>query len=280
MRCIFCKNPSDNSKSVEHIIPESLGNKDHVLTKGIVCDTCNQYFATKIEKTVLEFPYFKHIRHLNEIENKKGNIPLIQGIIGGSIDVGRENGEIFLNIENPKTIEGIQSGRIKHMIVPTYNEPPANDINISRFIAKIAVEVIVLQVATNDELIEEFINDPEMEVIRNYARYGNKPVYWEYHQRRIYNESDRFIDANVSNEPYEILHEFEFMPSKQGDIFFVLVIMGIEYVISITNPLIDGYKTWLMENGQRSPVERAYEKRVAGKADNWIDKRLHFIKKQ
>jgi len=47
MRCIFCKNPSDNSVSVEHIIPESLGNISHILPKGWVCDTCNNYIAGK-----------------------------------------------------------------------------------------------------------------------------------------------------------------------------------------------------------------------------------------
>lgn len=28
MNCIFCKKDSTNSKSVEHIIPESFGNKN------------------------------------------------------------------------------------------------------------------------------------------------------------------------------------------------------------------------------------------------------------
>jgi hypothetical protein len=54
MRCIFCKNDSSNSKSVEHIIPESLGNTTRTLPKGVVCDTCNNYFARKVEKPFLE----------------------------------------------------------------------------------------------------------------------------------------------------------------------------------------------------------------------------------
>lgn len=54
MNCIFCKEESSNSRSIEHIIPESLGNKDHVLPPGIVCDKCNNYFARKIEKKILE----------------------------------------------------------------------------------------------------------------------------------------------------------------------------------------------------------------------------------
>ena len=50
MECIFCHKDSSPSKSIEHLIPESLGNKHHVLPTGYVCDECNHYFAIKIEK--------------------------------------------------------------------------------------------------------------------------------------------------------------------------------------------------------------------------------------
>jgi len=33
-----------------------------------------------------------------------------------------------------------------------------------------------------------------------------------------------------------------------------LVLFGIEYVISITNPKIDGYKSWLIENNNKCPI--------------------------
>lgn len=44
MRCIIC-DKENQSKSIEHIVPESLGNKDYVMRKGDVCDTCNNSFA-------------------------------------------------------------------------------------------------------------------------------------------------------------------------------------------------------------------------------------------
>ena len=50
MRCIFCKKDSCNSRSVEHILPESLGNEEHILPAGIVCDRCNNYFASSVEQ--------------------------------------------------------------------------------------------------------------------------------------------------------------------------------------------------------------------------------------
>ncbi|MBP5346270.1 MAG: hypothetical protein J6Y99_08655 [Bacteroidales bacterium] len=74
MQCIFCHKDSSNSKSVEHIIPESLGNKHHYLPKGYVCDECNNYFSYKIEKELLSQPYFVSMRFRNEILTKKGRL--------------------------------------------------------------------------------------------------------------------------------------------------------------------------------------------------------------
>ena len=75
MRCIFCKQDSSTSKSVELIIPESLGNVEHVLPLGAVCDACNQYFARKIERQVLDSPMFRRLRADMAVRNKRGRIP-------------------------------------------------------------------------------------------------------------------------------------------------------------------------------------------------------------
>ena len=49
MNCIFCKGDSSQSLSGEHVIPESLGNTEHILKAGIVCDQCNNYIASKVK---------------------------------------------------------------------------------------------------------------------------------------------------------------------------------------------------------------------------------------
>ncbi|GHU97887.1 hypothetical protein FACS189483_05040 [Spirochaetia bacterium] len=73
MDCIFCQKPSDNSRGVEHIIPESLGNEDIILWRGAVCDLCNNYFS-HIEGELLEQPYFISLRHRNFIKTKKNHL--------------------------------------------------------------------------------------------------------------------------------------------------------------------------------------------------------------
>lgn len=242
MRCIFCKNISDQSVSVEHIIPESLGNKDHILPKGVVCDSCNNYFAVKIEKPLMELPYFVSVRFRNDIESKKGRFPRDKGIMGGEVSIGKEDGGYFIFAEDPAVIKGLQSGSITHMILPHFEEPEKGNIHVSKFLCKAALETLIYRTGINQDWIEEVTDHPQLDTIRNYVRRGTGPIIWDYHQRRVYTEQDLFFDANVSEEPYEILHEFDFKFSEDGELFFIIVIMGVEYVISLTNEDIGGYR--------------------------------------
>lgn len=81
MRCIFCKKDGTTSVSKEHIIPESLGNTLHTLPLGVVCDTCNDYFAREVEKPFLESEPVRSLRFEQAIINKRGKIPTLTGVI-------------------------------------------------------------------------------------------------------------------------------------------------------------------------------------------------------
>lgn len=83
MRCLFCKQDSSNTKSVEHIIPESLGNKTMILPCGYVCDKCNNYFAIKVEKPFMELPEIRQLRFQEMIPNKKNKIPKMKTLYNG-----------------------------------------------------------------------------------------------------------------------------------------------------------------------------------------------------
>lgn len=283
MRCIFCKSISTNSKSVEHVIPESLGNKEHVLKEGIVCDKCNQYFAIKVEKEVLDTPYFKHVRHRNDIKSKKRKIPKINGIIGGKVEIGRDRyGNTFIEVPNQKILDGITSGKITTMIVPKIDDPEPDDKNMSRLLAKIAVEMLALRFFPSEGWNEEIVDKEELDPIRHYARFGGKPEFWEYNQRRIYEESDRFYNPEISNEPYEVLHEIDIKFLRDGQLFLILVIMGIEYVLNFTNPDISEYRKWLIENEQKSPIEINDNRKLIKTNDDyqWVGKKMNFFKRE
>src|SRR5688572_24033225 len=87
MRCVFCKKNSDLSRSIEHIVPESLWNKRNTLPKGIVCDSCNNYFARKVENPFLSSTAIKTLRFHQAIPSKKGKIPSIKAILNGKFPV-------------------------------------------------------------------------------------------------------------------------------------------------------------------------------------------------
>jgi hypothetical protein len=71
MKCIFCDIDTE-AKSVEHIVSESFGNKDYVMQKGKVCDTCNGRFS-KFEDTALTNSVFIMERARFGVVTKKGN---------------------------------------------------------------------------------------------------------------------------------------------------------------------------------------------------------------
>ena len=148
MLCIFCKEDSSNSKSIEHIIPESLGNTEHILNKCIVCDKCNNYFARKIEKKVLDYPEFQIDRFHMSIPSKKGKIPPINGIITGSGEASLV--KLFKSKIKETSIEFSQGAKIPakgSLRIPALNylnqaskeDEISYDSYLSRFIAKIAL---------------------------------------------------------------------------------------------------------------------------------------------
>ena len=229
MNCLFCKQNSDNSKSVEHIIPESLGNKEHILPKGFVCDNCNQYFASKVEKPLLEQPYFRDVRHRARIESKKGRVPIENAII---ISPELVKAEIFFDQRENKTFFLIDDEMKAKRI---FSSPKGAMIN------------------------------PGLDEIKKYARFGEGVKFWPYHQRRIYSEETRFNHPLISMKDYEVLHEFQILPTKDNHYYFVIAIMGIEYAFSLGGPGIDSYQEWLKENHYASILERPYEKRKVDK---------------
>lgn len=72
MICVFCLCEKEDQRSVEHIIPESLGGGDWaVLPPDTVCDSCNQYFGAKIESKVLQDYPFNVLRLFSSVRTKK-----------------------------------------------------------------------------------------------------------------------------------------------------------------------------------------------------------------
>jgi hypothetical protein len=259
MNCIFCKVDSTGSCSVEHIIPESLGNTDYVLPPGVVCDRCNAYFSIKVEKPLLETPYFRDMCYRGRIKNKQGNPPRVQGIHlqglapvyfipdmdgnGASICASREKDETRL-------VETLGELTQFTIIVPIPTEPDRQ--LLSRFLAKIAIESLALRFSDMAGGIREVGLKRELNLLREYARKGTPGSSWPYHSRPLYPSDFLFVESE--SEPYEVLHEWTFLYTKGGELYFVLALFGIEYALNMSAPYIDGYKQWLTEKSDKSPL--------------------------
>ena len=270
MNCIFCHKDSSNSKSVEHIIPESLGNKHHFLPKGYVCDECNHYFAIKVEKELLSKPYFVSMRSRNEILTKKGKLVRQKMFFPGAMKstevvMQKMGNGLFVSFDDEELFEAIKAGKTRRMIALYIPEPEYPNEIMSRFLAKCAYEYFLYNMGKEkyDLCVQELLckESDILKALREYARYG-KGEYWHYNQRRIYSEGDVVFNQNEDLD-YEILHEMKFFTREhkrlpngyvEAEIYFVMAIAGIEYAICISDPKISEYQKWLEEHKGLSPL--------------------------
>lgn len=263
MRCIFCKENSDNSKSIEHIIPESLGNTEHVLNPGWVCDSCNNYFSRKVEAPFLNSNEQIASRFSMAVPSKKQRIPKATGFMLGNqmvLDIfwDREKGLCLAPAceeDLEKFIQCLKTNKNGSLIIPTVNAPKKT-YEVSRFIGKIALEILALGMSDIPESNDELVDKPELDELRNYVRRGKPGFIWPVKIRSIYPATKEFNDQKYGQ--HQVLHEFDllFIPSKKnsfiGEYYAVVAIFGIEYVINLGAPELDSYNVWLEENGGQS----------------------------
>lgn len=271
MRCLFCKQDSSSTKSIEHIVPESLGNKTYILPLGYVCDKCNNYFSIKIEKQFLEQFIIRLLRFHEAVPNKKNRIPTIDGIFGRTIPVKVHrdiiNDEVVMGIEVPPgTIQKLENKEIDNieLVFPAFTNDhiPDNNIILSRFLAKIALESLANKLKKVEGSLDDLIDDSQFDVIRNHARLGTTKV-WPCHVRRIYNTEK--IWKTPEGEEGQIVQESDFLLTNppcgeiieeciHSELYFIIALWGIEFAINMAGPCIDGYINWLKEHDNVSPL--------------------------
>ena len=77
VQCIYCLDKEGSFNTVEHIVPEALGNYyEYVLPKGFVCDRCNSSLA-KIDEKFTNFTPISLLSTLFVPYTKKGNYPTV-----------------------------------------------------------------------------------------------------------------------------------------------------------------------------------------------------------
>jgi len=264
MQCIFCRADSASAKSEEHVIPASLGNEDHVLPPGMVCDACNNYFGRKLEHKVLTSPYFKNLRARQALTSRAGNPLLTKGIVSTGnatfvADFSHLENAIFFeptSIDRKTKIETAirracvarTGGRL--YLIHSGEEPELR--TLSRFLAKIGLEILAHRFIGNPDF-EIVIFDGQLDAVRRWARYGSGTMNWPFHRRRLYHEDHSFTDAN-GPEDYQVLHEFDLLITEHSEWFAVICIFGEEFAINLGGPEIEGYESWLIRHDNVSPL--------------------------
>lgn len=257
MRCIFCKRESSGTVSIEHIVPESLGNSKLTLPKGAVCDACNNYFATHLEKPVLESGEFMYLRFNQELKNKKGRVPEVEIMVGDHLVRARRVGRLdfefkpgdFSKIEN--YLSTSRGGEIK---IPITGTPP-NDSLLSRWLAKMGLEMLAYKCLGLDDWNDYIIEHEGLNAIRQFARSPKPRESWLYSKRRIYEPSARTIAPDGQHG--QMIYECDILATgtaESSEFYFVVAFFGMEYAINIGGSSMDGYHEWLALNKNISPL--------------------------
>jgi len=257
--CIFCESSEREFTAREHIVPESLGNTEHMLPPGIVCDWCNNYFARKVEAPVLNSAFFTQARNRARIPNKRRNIPPIDVLsypaalhLQLAASTGGERSIYATNdADNDAFVEMI-TNRKRFSVVFPVPELPSGRL-FARFLAMMALEAWAKKILdSNGDLHVDLIDKPELDEIRDFARFGNGNEAWAYTSRRLYPEDHHFVDDEGTT--FDVLHEYTLLYTDANELYFVIAILGIEFAINLGGPEIDGYNDWLKSNHGRSPL--------------------------
>ena len=177
-KCIFCLTESGDFNTIEHIVPESLGNNDDILEKA-VCDKCQNYFGTEIEHYILTKTPFAFWRTLAGIKTKKGKKPHFNlsqfkkghrriddyhSITDNNIIIHPADGESIVEIEiNDEDVYlKVQSGEKSNFKLAL---TPKMLIYIGRFLGKMALEYWYMNFG-------EKVFSSQFDELRTYVRYG------------------------------------------------------------------------------------------------------------
>lgn len=181
MLCLFC-NSDGPFTTVEHVIPESLGNGDLML-EGHVCDGCQQYFGKEVEHFVLNKSPIAGWRVLLGTTTKKGKHPsvdlsqpreqrgILPSVTAHHDDIAfesQEDGSVAITKISDDLAGQIARGeRSEFRFVLT----PHVLYMLGRFLCKVGLELVCMA-----DPVEA--RSPRFDVARNYARNGPWNPLW------------------------------------------------------------------------------------------------------
>lgn len=235
--CIFCGQDSTKSTSVEHIIPESLGNDKYILDRGIVCDSCNNYLAREVEKPILDLDDYKRVRFYQAIQSKKKRIPFSDAlIVGDKVDFhwGKMNGKqvLMMGVSEETAMKIIkQKPEVFFTKGITLNDPGVS-YEISRFIAKVGIEMYTYNIiehykkrAEYDDQTSLIVDDSMYEVI-DFVRRGRKNKKPWFYTAEIIHEYSLFTDEIIAKMDFSI---------EKDHVYFIMTLFNTRFKLNMSS---------------------------------------------
>jgi hypothetical protein len=114
-QCIYCLKRDGDFSTEEHVIPESLGG-DEIVLSGCVCSTCNNVLS-QLDQTLLEFEPIAMLRTMYGPLTKKGRFPSARL---GNLDIVKvASRELRMTLKTPSavtTTEHLEDGTVRFSI--------------------------------------------------------------------------------------------------------------------------------------------------------------------
>lgn len=237
-KCIFCQCEGEIFHTIEHIVPESLGNTEDIL-ENAVCDKCQNYFGREIENYVLSKTPFGFWRTLAGTPSKKGKQPTFNptqkpSASGKTLDFHpyTDNGFIIHPMDGESTIEveitdeamfeDIMRGKKSSFkIVMT----PKMIIMIGRFLGKMGIEYWCKEFG--DDIFRK-----DFDALRIYVRNGTTKHIWPIFHGRL---QENLLEWGKKNENEEERILYQYHVFQIDDLIFFSFDIGIEYYSIILN---------------------------------------------
>lgn len=239
-RCLFCLRSSGSFLRREHPIPESLGNDDLILPAGFVCDACNQYFGSKLEKDVLNLAPFGVTRASQCVKNKGGNYPVVGGNNLRVRSTGYWDGLTFCSAPPHKHLRISPNGEA--LLCPEWVSPD----QLVRFLLKMGLELLV---------IAEFNPfDSRFDYARACARFGSRATAWDFAMCLYPDREDLVCGIRVDDlgelETRQI-YSYSLGQLQSGDVCFFFMYRTMMFAVNLSRPPALEY---IMGFNERNPM--------------------------
>jgi hypothetical protein len=191
--CVYCLKSDGPFTSEEHIIPEGFGNDDAVLSRGFVCDPCNNSFSV-LDEYLLNFEAVSFQRVLAVPFTKKGKLPRAEF---RDLTIEKRMPRVISMIHKKNESPHVEYREFDHQPDGTFRwelnvkgKKPTDLVRVGRALYKIGLGMVALQAGREHAMLprydatRDFIAgrmksfDNNLAIITKTTPHGGVRFYW------------------------------------------------------------------------------------------------------